>query len=126
MKADVKTLIGKILNTPVVVETGTSGIWTYRKWSDGTAECWGTNTVNLNINNSYGGICFGNLGTINLPAGLFLEAPTMNISTNLRGGVGGATAREITNTSFALYLWNGVAYNATNISYHTHAIGKWK
>ena len=25
-----------------IVESGTSGIWTYRVWSDGTAECWGT------------------------------------------------------------------------------------
>ena len=24
-----------------IVESGTSGIWNYRKWSDGTAECWG-------------------------------------------------------------------------------------
>lgn len=23
-----------------IVEQGTSGIWTYRKWSDGIAECW--------------------------------------------------------------------------------------
>ena len=26
---------------PVIVDSGISGIWTYRKWSDGTAECWG-------------------------------------------------------------------------------------
>lgn len=25
-----------------VAEQGTSGIWNYRKWNDGTAECWGT------------------------------------------------------------------------------------
>lgn len=24
-----------------VVETGTSGIWTYRKWNSGVVECWG-------------------------------------------------------------------------------------
>lgn len=24
-----------------VVEQGTSGIWTYRKWNSGIAECWG-------------------------------------------------------------------------------------
>lgn len=26
---------------PVIIEAGTSGIWTYRKYSDGTAECFG-------------------------------------------------------------------------------------
>ena len=25
-----------------IIETGTSGIWTYRKWHSGIAECWGT------------------------------------------------------------------------------------
>ena len=28
-----------------VVEQGTSGIWTYRKWNSGIAECWGTRTI---------------------------------------------------------------------------------
>lgn len=30
-----------------VVEHGTSGIWTYRKWSSGTAECWLENNLYL-------------------------------------------------------------------------------
>ena len=29
-----------------IVEQGTSGIWTYRKWNSGIAECWGKGTVN--------------------------------------------------------------------------------
>lgn len=28
-----------------IVEQGTSGIWTYRKWNSGIAECWGKATV---------------------------------------------------------------------------------
>lgn len=60
-----------------IVESGTSGIWTYRKWSDGTAECWG--------NQKY---------TVTLRAGLaaavaqinaeypfaFIDTPTTNVS----------------------------------------------
>ena len=34
-----------ILNTPLIIESGISGIWTYRKWSDGTAELWGLTTI---------------------------------------------------------------------------------
>lgn len=30
-----------------ISETGTSGVWTYRKWSDGTAECWGSKAVTV-------------------------------------------------------------------------------
>lgn len=32
-------------NIVYIVESGTSGIWNYRKWSDGTAECWGCYTA---------------------------------------------------------------------------------
>ena len=28
-------------NADYIVEQGTSGIWTYRKWASGVAECWG-------------------------------------------------------------------------------------
>jgi hypothetical protein len=28
-------------NNDYIVEQGTSGIWTYRKWASGIAECWG-------------------------------------------------------------------------------------
>ena len=28
-----------------VVEQGTSGIWTYRKWNSGIAECWGRTSI---------------------------------------------------------------------------------
>lgn len=37
-----------------IVETGTSGIWTYRKWSDGTVECWGVHTVSKANDNVLG------------------------------------------------------------------------
>ena len=31
----------KALSVDYIVEQGTSGIWTYRKWNSGIAECWG-------------------------------------------------------------------------------------
>lgn len=31
---------GSTWEGPHIVETGTSGLWTYRIWSDGEAECW--------------------------------------------------------------------------------------
>lgn len=32
-----------------VIEQGTSGIWTYRKWCSGLAECWSKQTVSVNF-----------------------------------------------------------------------------
>lgn len=37
-----------------IVEQGTSGQWSYRKWNSGFAECWGCQTQIVNINNSWG------------------------------------------------------------------------
>ena len=41
MKADLKALLAKITNTPIVVEQGTNTSGSYRKWSNGTMEQWG-------------------------------------------------------------------------------------
>lgn len=41
---DLKALLTKILDAlkaDYIVEQGTSGNWTYRKWNSGIAECWG-------------------------------------------------------------------------------------
>lgn len=37
-----------------IIEQGTSGMWTYRKWASGIAECWGYKTVNCTIETQYG------------------------------------------------------------------------
>lgn len=36
------------LGIDFVVEEGTSGIWTYKKWNSGIAECWGFSNVESN------------------------------------------------------------------------------
>lgn len=44
-----------------VVEQGTSGIWTYKKWFSGTVECWGNVSVNPTTANAINSV------TVNLP-----------------------------------------------------------
>lgn len=39
-----------------IVEAGTSGIWTYRKWNSGIAECWGTASVTSTFNKTWGAL----------------------------------------------------------------------
>ena len=41
MNISLKKLLNKILEAPIIIESDTIGIWTYRKWSDGIAEAWG-------------------------------------------------------------------------------------
>ena len=64
-----------------VVERGTSGIWTYRKWNSGVAECWGRITQNPSS---------GVIGNIVVPTFFIKKLPHVFISYNYSGpdGVG--------------------------------------
>lgn len=47
-KEDLKNILNEVLPSTAVdyiVEQGTSGIWTYRKWNSGKVECWGRSQV---------------------------------------------------------------------------------
>lgn len=52
---DVTIKGGKIIDFPI--EEGTEGIWSYRKWASGYAECWGTATYHsLAFSNTWGSL----------------------------------------------------------------------
>lgn len=107
-----------------VIEQGISGIWTYRKWSSGIAECWGYYEKTVSI--------AGNGHTaMNLPAmpTLFTTSPVVTVS-------GGGTAnpaifasytRAYSATGLDIYLHNlsGTALNNTGWI-NVYCIGKWK
>lgn len=70
--------LNNMLLSSFVTETGTDGIWTYRKWSDGTAECWGQYTATMNFTGSSGvtGLLVGDVGLeTDFPTDLFVETP---------------------------------------------------
>lgn len=48
--AQLKSLsIGGNTVADFIVEQGTSGIWTYRKWNSGIAECWGRSSGTIDV-----------------------------------------------------------------------------
>lgn len=60
-----------------IVEQGTDGIWTYRKWNSGIAECWGiySKSVSISANNHIA------VSTIpNLPDIFNTDPTTLNVS----------------------------------------------
>lgn len=46
----------RITLVDTVVAQGKSGIWTYRKWSSGLAECWGRATFTADVTSQWGGL----------------------------------------------------------------------
>lgn len=117
-----------------IVESGTDGIWNYRKWSDGTAECWGRIDYNMGTFNTQSGSLYiaDNLcGSLNYPSYLFIEAP-VEVASAIAG-------------NYAIWLapWDGAgtkdhtaqykairtsSTNSTSLSGYISLIakGKWK
>lgn len=110
-----------------VVEQGTSGIWTYRKWSSGIAECWGRVTVASRTYAANGG--YYNV-TGALPTGLFVSgsnpvlSATGGITSNIQTNIGFTFASDV---NIQTYLINRSASTITNPAWVCwHLTGRWK
>lgn len=66
----------------VIEEEGTSGIWYYRKWSSGLAECWGQPSKSVASSGTFLG---ANTYSTNfaLPSGLFVSVDSANANPRL-------------------------------------------
>lgn len=108
-----------------IVESGETDGWTYRKWSNGTAECWktveGTPATPVAVGGWYGSY----IQNIALPTGLFTSAPfTYSNSVSWGTGTHFTTIYSVTATKFNLSLIRND--NANGISRtHVYAFGKW-
>lgn len=111
-----------------VVEQGTSGIWTYRKWNSGIAECWGRYSGSIAVNvaaAAYGGYRSNQI-TVPLPSGLFTAAPrVVGTFTSAQGiwlnNMAGTTASNV-----LFYLSSGTSYTAATRYVDIHAFGNWQ
>ena len=127
MKLDVKELNAKLTNTPMVVEEGTDGIWTYRKWNSGVAECWTYfRYANLAMTTAEGYGYYAALKTENFPTDLFkTSAPVVTLGAELNGSLGGFAINNTSKSSISGYFW--ATKSATRTVYlHVHAIGNWR
>lgn len=116
-----------------IVEQGTSGIWTYRKWASGVAECWGKNSVVSVIRTAWGSIYQtspNNIGGDNYPSGLFISAPNEHLSIDwLDAACIPFTATTGTATKASTYgaiRGTASATSGVSVRYYIYSVGKWK
>ena len=130
IQKDSKSTIEQImerLGEDFIVEQGTSGIWTYRKWNSGIAECWGRASGSWAITTasaSYGGYRSGALTIAAFPF-TFASVPSITATTASAGGcwVNNITA---TTTGGTFYFSAGSSMAAASRTVSFHVIGKWK
>ena len=118
---------------PSIVEQGTSGNWTYRKWSDGTAECWGAFTFNTGTFSAWGQTYVGQTKfQATYPTGLFLETPVSTMT--LESPLSAVLLNSVTSTAEgsskdhtqSVVAWRGTSAGAATPTVRVYAIGKWK
>lgn len=110
-----------------IVEQGTSGIWTYRKYQSGIAECWGTQRYTGNCNTAWGSLYTLACTAPTYPI-TFTELPTVSreITTGTSSScfLGAWSAGSTTHSgTFALIRPTAANVDAT-VSFY--ARGKWK
>ena len=108
---------------------GTEVVWHYRKWLDGSLECWCRRNVTVNVNMAWGSALFyGMATTINYPFS-FIERPITQISCEYGDTesslfiASSGTGTNIYATPVMLCRTDSKSVNC-NILYH--ARGRWK
>lgn len=134
---DLKALLSKILDAlkvDYIIEEGTSGIWTYRKWASGIAECWCITTptsIPASTWATWGSVYEAKItDVINYPTNLFTSFPTLIASATPRStaGVMGIETSATGNASHTPYFYALRPNKPTTtmtISASIHAIGTW-
>lgn len=68
-------IVQHIVLEDYVLEQGTSGFWTYRKWKSGIAECWGSTTFTDSCNTAWGSLYETGSHYWTYPSGVFSAKP---------------------------------------------------
>lgn len=126
-----------VLNTDVcrdyVVEQGTSGIWTYRKWNSGVAECWGIHTMTSAATKTWGTLYYSDTLTprLNYPF-TFTSRPQENVFLRgssvagwvyaEAGGIGLNTTAQTGQYGFV----RPTTIASSEVKYEFTVVGKWK
>jgi hypothetical protein len=120
---------GTVADFPV--EVGANGIWTYRKWNSGIAECWGTKQEKVDITQRWewetgNVVCFGLVSASEFP---FKFAATPHCQVTV--ATGNAAWHACNDCAYVDYTQPVMLYRAEAIAdydcYITYyAIGRYK
>lgn len=126
-------LLGDMGVKDYIVEQGSSGNWTYRKWSNGDAECWASATVSgmactTTVGNWYR---TGNITISNYPF-TFTVNPNLQMTFETYSGTGGLVWSAGTSSSSpktkpaTVYVIRPTSSNSITGFVRYYAKGKWK
>lgn len=119
-----------LTNQPTgIIDAGTNGIWSWRKWADGTAECWGTVTGSVSSWTKWGSLYYSTrIGNQTFPNGLFNAVPSLNATVqgcaqDVFLCINGETSSSQT---CGFYLMRPANASSASYTIGLYAKGKWK
>ncbi len=118
-----ETIVGSKPYSDYVVEQGTSGIWTYRKWDSGVAECWGINSASVTCSVISSPWIRGSMTNINFPTSFFNDTPLVLLTGFNAEWV--SLASHTKDAISGIYIY-AVGTGTSTRSVRIYAIGKWK
>jgi hypothetical protein len=112
-----------------IVEQGTSGIWSYRKWASGVAECWGKRSVDVPVTTTWGSLYNGTVLYTAFPF-TFADKPYCTVTSEYGtdkvatfvASCGNASAENAP----SVLLCRPTSKTTLNCIVVYHAYGKWK
>ena len=128
-----KTLLDSNNTKDYIVEQGTSGIWTYRKWNSGLAECWGVYTMTSAATKAWGALYYSDTlaPRINYPF-TFTTRPQESAflhGSSVAGWVypeaGGIGLNTTTQTGQYGFL-RPTSIASSEVKYEYTVVGRWK
>jgi hypothetical protein len=128
--ADYGTRVDELESHDFIAEQGTSGIWTYRKWNSGIAECWARKQfTNVAVTTSWGSGYYASIGLLADYPFAFADYPCVNMtlqaSTGNGWGIYNNSNYSVSNAG-SVFVYNPSSQSAVNITVNAHAIGRWK
>lgn len=111
-----------------IIEQNTDGIWTYRKWYSGIAECWGyTATSSVACTTAWGNGYYSPLQTVDFPYGLFASVPkSVQLTMWDNGGGFYATMKTWDVSNVQYYVFSPKSETRKSVDTNIFAIGRWK
>ena len=112
----------------VSVVKGTSGNWTYRKWSDGTVELWGSQEVSgVACTTSFGSSMYRSdaLTMITFPFSVYSPNLTASYESDGYGAMLWATSRTTETSPPSYYLLRATSGTISSGKIVFHVFGKW-
>ena len=107
-----------------VVEQGTSGSWTYRKWASGVAECWGQPSQSVASSGTFlGANAFA--ARFPVPAGLFASVTEVNVNPRIGTEYAIPAYINVLDTTISIEALSTSSGTQT-LSAYISVKGKWK